>query len=152
MQSTPLRDFIVGLFVLGGLLAVGYLSFSLGGGAYGGGGMELIAKTQAIGSLSERSPVTISGVRIGQVKAIRLNPDDYDAELTLEVDPSYELPIDTTAAIRTAGLLGDQFVALEPGAEDELLKHGDTLLFTEPALNIEKLVGSLVHGADLGGE
>ena len=103
MQSTPFRDFIVGLFVLGGLLAVGYLSFSLGGGAYGGGGMELIAKTQAIGSLSERSPVTISGVRIGQVKAIRLNPNDYDAELTLEVDPSYELPIDTTASIVPSG-------------------------------------------------
>ena len=72
--------------------------------------------------------------------------------MTLDVDPSYELPIDTTAAIRTAGLLGDQFVALEPGAEDELLKHGDTLLFTEPALNLEKLVGSIVHGADLGGQ
>ena len=150
MQSTPMRDFIVGLFVLAGLAALGYLAIQLGGASYGGpGGMELLAKTQSIGSLSERSPVTISGVRIGQVKEIRLNLDDYDAEIVMDVDPSYPLPIDTTAAIQTAGLLGDQYVALEPGAEDELLKSGDTLMFTEPALNIEKLVGSIVHNADL---
>ena len=150
MQSTPLRDFIVGLFVLAGLGAVGYLAISLGGATYGGsGGLELIANFTEIGGLSERSPVTISGVRVGQVKRIELS-DDLDARVVLDVDENLELPIDTSAAIRSAGLLGDQFIALEPGAEDLMLAAGEEIEFTENALNIEKLIGQFVHGSDLG--
>ena len=148
MQSTPLRDFIVGLFVLGGLLAVGYLSISLGGGGYSGrAGMQLSATFTEIGGLSERAPVTISGVRVGQVERIELDEDLY-ARVIMDVDPDLALPVDTSAAIRTAGLLGDQFIALEPGAEDALLGDGEEIEFTENALNIEKLVGTLVHGGD----
>lgn len=152
MQSTPLRDFIVGLFVLIGLGAVGYLSISLGGGGYSGRAViEINAVFTETGGLTERAPVTISGVRVGQVKEIVLNDDLY-AKVVMDVDASLELPVDTAAAIRTAGLLGDQFVALEPGAEDELLQHQGEIEFTENPLNIEKLVGGLVHGADLGGD
>ncbi len=152
MQSTPLRDLIVGLFVLVGLAALGYLSLSLGGAAYSGaGGLELAATFREIGGLNERSPVTISGVRVGQVKSITLDAD-LNARVVLDLNAALELPTDTSAAIRTAGLLGDQFIALEPGAEDALLVSGDTLDFTESALSIEKLLGALVHGANLGGE
>jgi len=150
MQSTPFRDFVVGLFVLVGLGAIGYLSISLGGAEVGRQrGIELVATFTEIGGLSERSPVTISGVRVGQVKKIGLSPD-LDAEVILEIADGIPLPVDTSAAIRSAGLLGDQFVALEPGAEDEMLKPGDQIEFTENALNIEKLVGQFVHGSDLG--
>lgn len=150
MQSTPLRDFIVGLFVLAGLTAIGYLSISLGGArSSDGDAIELIATFTEIGGLSERSPVTISGVRVGQVKQIALSPD-LDAQVTLLVAAGIELPVDSSAAIRSAGLLGDQFLALEPGAEDDLLQPGDEIQFTENALNIEKLVGQFVHGSDLG--
>ena len=152
MQSTPLRDFIVGLFVLAGLAAIGYLSISLGGATAGsGGGLELVATFTEIGGLSERSPVTISGVRVGRVKRIELSAD-LDARVVMDLEAGLELPIDSSATIRSAGLLGDQFIALEPGAEDEILKNGDVFEFTENALNIEKLVGSLVHGAGLGEE
>ncbi len=76
MQSSATRDFIVGLFVLGGLLAVGYLSTSLGGLSYkGDGGFELVAIFDDIGGLSERSPVKISGVKVGQVAEIALDED-----------------------------------------------------------------------------
>ena len=150
MQSTPLRDFIVGLFVLAGLAGIGYLSISLGGAtAGGGGGLELAATFTEIGGLTERSPVTISGVRVGRVKRIELSAD-LDARVIVDLDAGLELPIDSSAMIRSAGLLGDQFIALEPGAEDEILKNGESFEFTENALNIEKLVGSLVHGAGLG--
>jgi phospholipid/cholesterol/gamma-HCH transport system substrate-binding protein len=152
MQSSPARDLVVGLFVLAGFAAVGYLSLQLGGGGYSGpGGLELLAGFDEIGGLSARAPVRISGVKIGQVKRIALS-EDLRAQVFLDVDADIELPVDTSAAIRTAGLLGDQFIALEPGAEDELLVSGDELSFTEGALNIEKLIGGLVHGADLGGE
>jgi phospholipid/cholesterol/gamma-HCH transport system substrate-binding protein len=70
--------------------------------------------------------------------------------VTLEVDDHLNLPVDTSASIRTAGLLGNQFIELEPGAEDALLTSGGEIALTESALSIEKLVGSLVHDAGLG--
>lgn len=150
MQSSTARDFVVGLFVLAGFAAIGYISLQLGGGGYAGpGGLELLAGFDEIGGLSARAPVRISGVKIGQVKRIVLD-EDLRAQVVLDVDAELELPVDTSAAIRTAGLLGDQFVALEPGAEDDLLVSGDQLSFTEGALSIEKLIGGLVHGSDLG--
>jgi len=151
MQKTTTRDGIVGLFVLAGLAAIGYLSIALGGLSLGEqGGLHLLADFDEIGGLAVRAPVVISGVRVGEVEQIELSPD-MRARVTLNVRRDLKLPVDTSAAIRTAGVLGDQFVALEPGAEDDLLKDGDILSFTENALNIEKLVGALVHGGNLGG-
>jgi phospholipid/cholesterol/gamma-HCH transport system substrate-binding protein len=95
--------------------------------------------------------VVISGVKVGRVKQIAL-ADDLRARVTFEVNAGLELPVDTSASIRTAGLLGDQFIELEPGAEDALLAGGDESGFTESALSIESLVGQLVHDAGLGGE
>ncbi len=146
MQKSTTRDFVVGLFVLAGLLAVAYLSANLGGLSYSGdGGFELVAVFDDVGGLSQRSPVKISGVKVGQVKGIQLD-EDLRARVALDLDPALELPIDSSAAIRTAGLLGDQFVSLEPGAEDELLRPGEVFTYTESALSLDKLVGRLVHG------
>jgi phospholipid/cholesterol/gamma-HCH transport system substrate-binding protein len=150
MRGSTTRDFIVGLFVLVGLGAVAYLSLSVGGVSYKGeGGFELVAVFDDIGGLSRRSPVKISGVKVGQVNSISLD-EDLRATVSLDLDPSLELPIDSSAAIRTAGLLGDQFVSLEPGAEDELLAPGELFTYTESALSLDKLVGRLVHGDALG--
>jgi len=152
MQSSATRDFIVGLFVLGGLAAVFYLSTSLGGLSYSGdAGFRLVAVFDDIGGLSERSPVKISGVKVGQVADIALD-EDLRAHVALDLDPGLELPIDSSAAIRTAGLLGDQFVSLEPGAEDELLAAGEAFTYTESALSLDELVGRLVHGDAFGDE
>lgn len=151
MQSSPLRDLAVGLFLLAGLAAVAYLSVQVGGLAYSGpGGLRLVAHFDEIGGLTERSPVVISGVKVGRVDAVELG-DDLRARVTLEIDESLELPVDTAAEIRTAGLLGDQFVALRPGAELENLRSGEEIAFTESALQLEDLVGTLVHDTGLGG-
>jgi phospholipid/cholesterol/gamma-HCH transport system substrate-binding protein len=150
MQSSPSRDLAVGLFVLIGLAAVGYLSLNLGGMTFSGnGGLLLHATFNQIGGLAERAPVVISGVKVGKVTKIELG-QDLRARVTLDVDSKLELPVDTSASIRTSGLLGDQFIELEPGAEDELLAPGGEIALTESALSIEKLVGSLVHDAGLG--
>jgi phospholipid/cholesterol/gamma-HCH transport system substrate-binding protein len=152
MQSSSGRDFAVGLFVLAGLFAVAYLSFQVGGLTYNGPtGFGLVAIFDDVGGLSSRSPVVISGVKVGQVTRIELD-EDLRARVFLDLDPRLELPVDTSAAVRTAGLLGDQFVALEPGAEDQLLRSGETLGYTESAVNLDKLIGKLVHGDALGGE
>lgn len=148
-MSKATRDFIVGLFVLTGLGTLAYLSLQVGGiDGEGEGGLELSAEFTEIGGLKERAPVVVSGVKIGRVKRIELTPD-LRAVVVLDVDKKYELPTDSSAAIRTEGLLGQQFVALEPGAEDALLKSGDKIAFTESALSIERLVGDFVHGNDL---
>ncbi len=148
-MSKATRDFIVGLFVLAGLGTLAYLALQVGGiEGDGEGGLELSAEFTEIGGLKERSPVVVSGVKIGRVKRIELTPD-LRAVVVLDVDARYQLPTDTSAAIRTEGLLGQQFVALEPGAEDALLKSGDKIAFTESALSIERLVGDFVHGNDL---
>jgi phospholipid/cholesterol/gamma-HCH transport system substrate-binding protein len=151
-MSKATRDFIVGLFVLAGLGSLAYLSLQVGGiESNGRGGLELTAEFAEIGGLKERAPVVVSGVKIGRVKRIELTPD-LRAVVVLDVDSHYQLPIDTSAAIRTEGLLGQQFVALEPGAEDQLLKSGDKIAYTESALSIERLVGDFVHGNDLENE
>lgn len=151
MESSH-RDIIVGLFVMLGLAAIAYLSLQVGGISYNGpGGFELIATFDEIGGLTPRAPVVISGVKVGQVTAIGLD-EDLRAAVVLDVRPDLELSIDTSASIRTSGLLGNQFVALEPGGEIDLLSDGESVDFTESALNLEKLIGAFMHGSDLGGK
>jgi len=147
MQSNATRDLVVGLFVLLGLAALAYLSLQVGGIELSQGEkIELNATFDDIGGLSARAPVRVAGVKIGQVAGIDLD-EDLRATVRLEVDAEVGLSIDSSAAIRTAGLLGDQFIAVELGAEDDVLVDGEAFQFTESALSIEKLVGQLVHDA-----
>ncbi len=147
MSRSPLRDLLVGLFVLVGLGAIAYLSVNVGGLSYAGpGGLRLYASFDQTGGLKPRAPVVISGVKVGQVEAIGLG-SDYRARATLNVDRALKLPTDTTASIQTAGLLGDRYIALQPGGEEQLLKSGDEITFTESAVILERLIGKLVHGA-----
>lgn len=151
MDKAPTRDVVVGTFVLLGIAAIAYLSIQVGGLSYTGpGGLRLVALFDEIGGLAARAPVVISGVKVGQVSEISL-AEDLRARVVMELDASLELPVDTSASIRTAGLLGSQFIALEPGGEIDLLGPGDEIGFTESALNLEKLIGTLVHDTDLGG-
>ncbi len=152
MQPSPSRDLAVGLFVLAGVCAVAWLSMRVGGLALGEGDRtELRAAFDQIGALKPRSPVVIAGVKVGQVTGIELG-DDLRAHVTLAVAGSLKLPADTTAAIRTAGLLGDQFVALEPGAEEEDLGPGATIAFTESAVSIESLIAKFATNLGDGGQ
>jgi len=148
MQVSSTRDFWVGLFVCAGLAAVAWLSLQVGGlSIVRAPSMTLFAHFDDIGGLTDRSPVRLAGVTVGRVTRIELD-DDLRARVTLEVDEGVPLSTDSSAAIRTSGLLGDQFVALEPGAEEEDLRDGESFSFTESAINLDKLVGTMVHGDD----
>jgi phospholipid/cholesterol/gamma-HCH transport system substrate-binding protein len=152
LNTSSNRDFVVGLFVLIGLSAIGYLSLQIGGLSLGReGGLILFATFDDIGGLSSRAPVRISGVKVGTVDSIGLD-EDLRARVVLDLDPDLALSVDTAAAIRTSGLLGDQFIALEPGAEDEVLTMGEQFAFTESAFNLDKLLGAVVHGSGLESE
>ncbi len=147
MQSNSMRDLIVGLFVLVGLGTLAYLSLQVGGLEFGGKKRIVLHATfDDIGGLSVRAPVRIAGVKIGQVSAIDLD-DDLRAEVALEIESGLGLSIDSAAAIRTSGLLGDQFISVELGAEDAVLEDGEEFTFTESAFSIDKLIGRFVHDA-----
>jgi phospholipid/cholesterol/gamma-HCH transport system substrate-binding protein len=146
MKNSSTRDLIVGLFVLAGFAALAYLSLQVGGlELTSGERIVLHATFDDIGGLSVRAPVRVAGVKIGQISAIDLD-DDLRATVALEVASNVQLSIDSTAAIRTSGLLGDQFISVELGAEDDVLKDGERFQFTTSAFSIDKLVGQLVHG------
>ncbi len=147
MQSNSTRDLIVGSFVLVGLAAVAYLSLQIGGLEVAGGDRIVLHATfDDIGGLSVRAPVRIAGVKVGQVSAIDLD-DDLRAEVALEVESGLDLSIDSRAAIRTSGLLGDQFISVELGGEDEVLVDGEEFAFTDSAFSLDKLIGRFVHDA-----
>jgi phospholipid/cholesterol/gamma-HCH transport system substrate-binding protein len=147
MQHNPTRDLVVGLFVLVGLGTLAYLSLKVGGLEFGGKERIVLRATfDDVGGLSVRAPVKVAGVKIGQVSAIDLD-DDLRAEVALVVESDLALSIDSAAAIRTSGLLGDQFISVELGAEDAVLEDGEEFSFTESAFSIDKLIGRLVHDA-----
>ena len=132
MSRSPIRDLLVGVFVLSGLAALAYLSIQLGAATYSGpGGLTLYANFDEVGGLAKRSPVVIGGVRVGQVKSIGLATDgSFRARVTMDVDHSLKLPDDTQAAILTQGVLGNQYVGLSPGGSDTLLKDGGEIAYT----------------------
>jgi phospholipid/cholesterol/gamma-HCH transport system substrate-binding protein len=152
MTQAPMRDFLVGCFVLAGLAAVAYLSFQVGGLTWKGpGGLGLVANFDEIGGLKPRAQVVIAGVKVGQVHSITLDRD-YRARVDLDVDAGLKLPVDTTASIMTSGLLGDRYVSLQLGGEQELLKPGDKITFTESAVVLERVLGKLVYSGGSGGK
>lgn len=149
MSRSPVRDFLVGLFVLAGLLAVAYLSMNVGNLALRQrGGLVLYAAFDQTGGLKPRAPVEISGVKVGQVDSIALN-GDFRARVKLDLDPGLQLPVDTSASIVTAGLLGDRYIALQLGGDDRYLKSGDEISITESAVILERLIGKMIHGTDV---
>ena len=148
MTRSPLRDFLVGCFVLAGLGALAYLSVSVGGLSYAGpGGLALYASFDETGGLKSRAPVVVAGVKVGQVESVTLDQNGR-ARVKLDLDKNLKIPTDTTASIVTAGILGDRFISLQLGGEDQSLKSGDEISFTESAVLLERLIGKLIHNTD----
>lgn len=151
MNRSATRDFLVGLFVLGGLAAVAYLSISVGGLSLNEHrGLTLFADFDELGGLKPRAQVVIAGVKVGQVAAIALDAD-YRARVRMELDAALELPADTSASIVTAGLLGDRYVSLQLGGEEQVLHSGDAIAFTESAVLLERLIGKFIYSSESGG-
>jgi len=148
MTRSPLRDFIVGCFVLAGLGAIAYLSISVGGLSYGGpGGLHLYATFDQTGGLKPRAPVVIAGVKVGQVTRISLD-QNARARVDMDLDRNLKVPTDTSASIVTSGILGDRYISLQLWGEDQDLKDGEEISFTESAVILERLIGKLIHNTD----
>lgn len=152
MAESTTRDVVVGLFVLAGLAAVAYLSVNLGGVTLGGPEtIRVTARFDEVGGLKARAPVVVGGVKVGEVESVRLGDALYPvAELRVRAD--VPLPVDTSASILTAGVLGDQYVALQLGAEEDVLRDGDAIHYTQSAVILERLIGKMVQNLGAGEE
>lgn len=147
MRPTKTVELLVGLFVAAGVLALIFLAMRASNLAEfaGGEGYRLIARFENSGSLKVRSPVTIAGVRVGRVRSIAIDNKTFQSVVEMVIDRSTNtLPTDTAASIYTEGLLGEQFVSLEPGGEDEYLKDGDEIELTQSAIVLEEIIGQFL--------
>lgn len=139
-------EILVGLFVVLGLLALVFVSLkaanltSFGNGAT----YTLAARFDNIGGLKLRAPVRSAGVVVGRVTRIALDPKTFQGVVTLEVNQGFQFPKDTSAKILTAGLLGDQYIGLEPGGEEKNLGAGDTITHTQSAVVLENLISQFL--------
>ncbi len=137
----------VGIFVLLGILCIGYLTLRLGEVQLLGDKHYILnARFKAVTGLKPGAQVEIAGVQVGQVDAIALDPTDLVARVRLKVREGILLQDDTIASVKTAGLLGDKFIQLSPGGSDRVLKPGDMIVETEPALDIEALISKYAFG------
>lgn len=147
MENRYKLELIVGIFVLIGIVAVGYLTVRLGKIQLLGGNYYTInARFSNIGGLKVGNEVQISGVVVGRVENIRLDPEDYNVIINVSVWKDIKLTDDTIASIKTSGLIGDKYVSLSPGGSDEILQPGDMIIETLPPVDIEELISKYVFG------
>jgi len=141
-------EIVVGLFVLAGIAALIMLTTKVGNLGGGGGlddGYTVIAKFDNIGGLNVKAPVTMAGVRVGRVTDISVDREDYVAVVTMSLSSEYDnMPKDTAASILTSGLLGSQFIGLDPGGDENMLGEGDEIKLTQSALQLEELISQMV--------
>lgn len=141
-------EILVGTFVLVGLAALAFLAVSAGGGRLSSPTARVLhARFSNAGGLKAGSAVRIAGVSVGEVKKVSLKPADMSALVTFRVDSSFKLDDDTVASIRSAGLLGDKFLALKPGSSGLELKTGATIVDTESTVDLEDIIARFAFGS-----
>jgi phospholipid/cholesterol/gamma-HCH transport system substrate-binding protein len=145
---------LVGLFVLVGMGALVFLALKAANLASFGEhkGYTVSAKFDNIGGLKPRAPVRSAGVTVGRVKSISLDGKTYQGVVRMEIDNHIKFPKDSSAKILTAGLLGDQYIGIEPGADEKELGDRDVIRQTQSAVVLENLIGQLIfnRAADAG--
>jgi len=147
-------EVMVGVFVLLGMLGVLFLALKAAnlGSFSSGDTYPLLAKFDNIGGLKVRAPVRSAGVTVGRVVSITFDEKTYQGVVRLDMQRQAQFPTDSSARILTAGLLGDQYVGLEPGAEEKFFAAGDTIKQTQSAVVLESLISQFLFSkaADAG--
>ena len=148
-------EMLVGLFVLLGILGLVFLAVQAANlASFGNGdGYRLQARFDNIGGLKARAPVRSAGVTVGRIVSIKFDNQTFQGVVTMEIDKDYQFPRDTSAKILTAGLLGDQYIGLEPGGDEKNFAAGETIKQTQSAVVLENLIGQFLFNkaAEAGG-
>ncbi len=147
MQHTGIQDTLVGLFVAAGIAGLFFLALQVSNlsSFTEQAGYTVIARFENSGGLKVKSPVSAAGVKIGQVSDISFDPKTFESVVKLRIYSQYNaIPDDATASVFTAGLLGEQYVSLEPGGSGEFLKEGSNIEITQSAIILEKAIGQFL--------
>jgi phospholipid/cholesterol/gamma-HCH transport system substrate-binding protein len=146
MDRTTL-DLWVGIFVVAGIAALIALAMKVGNltSSQIGATYNVTAAFENIGGLKARAPVKSAGVLVGRVESIKFDNKSYEAQVTIAIDTHYEFPKDTFANIYTSGLLGEQYIGLDPGGDEAMLKNGDKITHTQDAVVLEKLISQFLY-------
>src|SRR4249919_1532054 len=147
----PRLEFAVGAFLLLALASLLVLAIASTNGKFGFGAHSypLKARFTNLGQLRTSAPVKIGGVTVGNVADIQLDPAKYDAVVTLALQSKYkDLPADTTAGIFTSGLLGEAYIGLQPGGDPQVLKPGQEIAFTQPAVDLLQLASKYMFSSN----
>ena len=147
MQHSKTQDTLVGLFVASGVAALFYMALQVSNlGTYNSSDSYTVtARFQNSGGLKVKSPVSVAGVRIGRVSAIRLDKESHESVVEMRIESQYDnLPEDSGASIYTAGLLGEQYINLDPGSSESFLKDKSQLDITSSAIVLEEMIGKFM--------
>jgi len=138
-------EFAVGLFMIAGIICLGYLSIKLGRmELMGKDGYPLVAVFSNTGGLKTGSSVVIAGVEVGRVKEVTL--DDYQAHVVIIFPEDVKIQEDAIASVKTKGLIGEKYIEITAGGSDVLLKPGERIRDTQPAVDLEQLISNFVFG------
>ncbi len=148
MQNYKKIEMIVGVFVLVGIISISWLAIELGGvGGVGTKGYKLIAVFDDAGGVREGSDVLLAGVTIGKVVSVTLK-DNEEALMVLNINDDVQITTDSSLSVRTKGLIGEKFVRVNQGAEEEYLEDGDEFDDTESPINLEDMIGKYIFSGD----
>jgi phospholipid/cholesterol/gamma-HCH transport system substrate-binding protein len=138
---------VVGIFVVIGLLCIGYMAVSLGNvGFFGENTYPLIAKFTSVSGLRAGGSVGMYGIEVGTVRSLTMDQENGLAVAELRIKKGIEIYDDAIASIKTEGLIGDKFVGIDPGGSGELLVAGDTITETQPSIDLGDLIGKYAFG------
>ena len=138
-------ELAVGVFMIIGIICLGYLSIKLGKmEVFGDKGYEIQAIFSNSGGLKSGSSVVIAGVEVGRVKRVAL--DDYQAKVVLNIPLNVKIQEDAIASIKTKGLIGEKYVEITPGGADELIEPGGRIRETQSAIDFEEIISNYVFG------
>jgi phospholipid/cholesterol/gamma-HCH transport system substrate-binding protein len=149
MSKTKQLEILVGVFMAAGFVALFFLAMQVSnlGTLNSGDSYSVMARFDNIGGLKPKAPVTMAGVEIGRVRDIYYDAKDFRAVAVLGIYEDFnEIPEDTFAKILTAGLLGEQYVGLDPGGSEAVLKEGSEIAVTQSALVLEEVIGQFIYG------
>ncbi|HUF80668.1 MAG TPA: outer membrane lipid asymmetry maintenance protein MlaD [Burkholderiales bacterium] len=147
-MNRTLLDAWVGIFVVVGIGALFVLALKIGNASTSlnmGDTYQVFAEFENIGGLKPRAPAKSAGVLVGRVDSIQFDSKKFVARVTLTIDKRYVFPKDSSVSILTAGLLGEQYVGIEAGGDSASLKDGDTVMLTQSAVVLEKLIGQFLY-------
>lgn len=143
-------EFVVGIFFLVGLASLTFMAVKMGNFSLFSQDThyEVIGRFGSISGLKDGAHIEIAGVKVGTVDNIDLDPLTYEALVTMKILEGVEIPFDSSASIRTSGIIGDKYIKITMGVEDDLLEEGAEFEFTESTLDIEELISKFVFSSD----